>query len=381
MPRRRSPGEGSRTRRANGLWIGRVQQDGVRYQVASMDRQERDRLLRQLIRDLEAGKTPATAPRKKTLGQVVTEWLADRELTRPATYPTWRSYARHLLDSPLAGVVVAKLTTAEVLALYKSKLEAGYAPSTVRQVHRTLATALNWAVGQDVPVPAPLLKLQAPAVPKRARVQLTPAQAGRLFASLEERRDPLEALWVLCWYCSARLGELLALTWDDVNLAVGLIGIGRVLIRVVDGEPQTRAGKTESSRATLAIPDTATAVLRRQWRAQEERRRVAGRAWKEPQIGRLVVDRGDGGALRHEQAEQAFYQALEAASLPRCRPHDLRGASLSALREAGHDVLDVQKRARHASVATTLEHYVRGSDAADRRAAETLERLVHGATS
>jgi integrase len=384
VARRRGRGEGSRfTRERDGrkLYIGRVQVDGARHQVASRDARERDRLLRALIRDLEAGNAPASVPRRMVLRQVVAVWLADRELTRPATYPTWKSYARHLLDCPLAGVRVGALTPAAVTAFYRERLGAGYAPSTVRQIHRTLQACLNWAVGQEVPVPAPVLKMQAPAVAVVERVQLTPAQVGRLFRSLRERDDPLEALWRLVYYTAARLGEGLALPWINVDLGAGEIWLTRILVKSVGGEPRTRPGKSKGSQAVLAIPPDAVDALRRHWLRQEERRALLGAAWMEQRAGRLVVDRGDGGSLRHEQAEQAFYQALEAAGLPRCRPHDLRGAALSALREAGHDVLDVQRRARHASVQTTLESYVRASDAADRRAAETLERLVHDSSS
>jgi integrase len=376
MPKRRGWHEGTRYRRADGLHVGRVQFDGTRHQVTSTDPRERDRLLRALIRDLEAGRAAGNRPRRTTLRAVAEEWLADRALTRPATYPTWRSYARHLTDGPLGAAVVARLTGAQVTAFLAGRAAAGYAPATVRQIHRTLMACLNWAVGQDVPVPAPVLKMRAPAVAAVERVQLTPAQVGRLFGSLRERADPLEALWRLVYYTAARLGEGLALPWINVDLGAGEIWLTRILVKSVDGEPRTRPGKSKGSQAVLAIPPDAVDALRRQWLRQEERRALLGVAWKEPRTGRLVFDRGDGGALRHEQAEEALYAALDAAGLPRCRPHDLRGAALSALREAGHDVLDVQRRARHASVQTTLESYVRASDAADRRAAETLERLV-----
>jgi integrase len=381
MPRRRGTHEGYRYRRKDGLHVGRVQFEGKRHQISSANARERDRLLRELIRDLEAGKTPSNLPRRKTLGQVVAEWLEDRRLTRPATYPTWKSYSRHLSAGDLAGLRVGALTTVQITAFYAAKLDAGYAQSTVRQIHRTLVTCLNWAVGQDVPVPAAVLKMTAPAVDQVDRVQLTPAQVGLLFRTSRDAGDPLEALWRLVWYCSARLGELLALSWDNAGRGGDRVRLVRVLVGVRDGEPRTRPGKTRSSQADLAVPPDAIEALRRHWLAQEGRRTLLGAGWKEPAIGRLVFDRGDGGAFRHEQVEQAWYAALETAGLPRCRVHDLRGASLSALREAGHDVLDVQKRARHASVQTTLDSYVRGTDAADARAAQTLERLVHEAAS
>jgi len=379
MPKRRGKHEGSRFRRANGLYVGRVMWDRRLYQVSSMDRLERDRLLRETIRQLEAGAVAANPPRHKTLAQVVPEWLADRALTKPATYPTWKSYSRHLTEGALGPVKVAALVPAQVVAFLHAKRRAGYAQSTVRQIHRTLTTCLNWAVGQGVPVQAAVLKMTAPAVDEVDRVQLGPAQVGRLFRSLDATDDPLAALWRLTWYASTRLGELLALTWDNVDLAAGTVRVVRILVKAVDGEAVCRPGKTKQSRAVLAVPPDAVAALRRHWRQQEERREVVGASWRTPTVGRLVFDRGDGGALRHEQAEQALYEALERAGLPRCRPHDLRGAALSALNAAGHDVLDIQKRARHANVATTLNAYIRGPDPSDREAADTLERLVREA--
>lgn len=376
MAKRRGWHEGTRYRRRDGVYVGRVQYDRVRYQVTSTDPRERDRLLRALIRDLEQSKTPAVAPRRKSLTQVVTEWLADRALTKPATYPTWKSYARHLTEGELGRVVAAALTAPQVVDFLRAKQEAGYAQSTVRQIHRTLMACLNWAVGQDVPVPAAVLKMTAPAVEDVDRVQLTPAQVGHLFRSLDATDDPHGALWRLTWYAATRLGELLALTWDNVDLGVGTVRVVRVLVKAVDGEAVCRPGKTKQSRAILAVPPDAVDALRGHWLRQEERRDIVGPAWKTPAIGRLVFDRGDGGALRHEQAEQALYDALKQAGLPRCRPHDLRGAALSALNAAGMDVLDIQKRARHASVQTTIGAYIRGPDPSDREAAATLERLV-----
>jgi len=66
--------------------------------------------------------------------------------------------------------------------------------------------------------PAAVLKMRAPAVGEVERVQLTPAQVGLLFRTADELGDPLAALWRLTWYTSARLGELLVLTWPHVNL-------------------------------------------------------------------------------------------------------------------------------------------------------------------
>jgi integrase len=127
---------------------------------------------------------------------------------------------------------------------------------------------------------------------------------------------------------------------------------------VRDGEPTYREGKTRGSQATLPVPPDLADALKRHWVAQEGRKAAlvaSGGTWQERG---LVFDRGDGGSLRQEQAEKAFYAALSHAGLPRCRLHDLRGASGSALLEAGHGLVDIQRRLRHADIKTTVGTYL-----------------------
>ena len=370
--RRRGWHDGTRYTRRDGLHIGRVRFEGKRYQVSAADATERNRRLRQLIRDLEEGKQPSNVPRRKTLEQVAREWLDQVALTRPASYAGRKSYLEsHVLGHPIAAKRVGALTTGDLTALYRDRLQAGYAASTVRELHGKLRACLNWAAGQDVPVRPSVLAMDPPAVAKTERIQLSPAQVGQLFRSSEG--DPLGCLWRLTWYCATRLGESLALRWADVDLGGQRITVRRILVGVKDGEPAYREGKSRQSQATLPIPPGLVDALRRHWTAQEARRAALGPAWRDLD---LVFDRGDGGSLGHKQAERVWYRTLRNAGLPRCRLHDLRGASGSALLEAGHGLVDIQRRLRHASIQTTVGSYLQPTTAADERAAATLERLV-----
>jgi integrase len=226
--------------------------------------------------------------------------------------------------------------------------------------------------------------MDPPAVAKTERTQLSPAQVGQLFRSTEG--DPLGCLWRLTWYCATRLGESLALRWSDVDLGGQRITVRRILVGVKDGEPAYRDGKSKQSQATLPIPPGLVDALRRHRTAQEAQRAALGPAWRPLD---LMFDRGDGGSLGHKQAERVWYRTLRSAGLPRCRLHDLRsaglprcrlhdlrGASGSALLEAGHGLVDIQRRLRHASIQTTVGSYLQPTTAADERAAATLERLV-----
>jgi integrase len=225
-------------------------------------------------------------------------------------------------------------------------------------------------------MPLAVLKMDPPSAVGVERTQLTPAQVGHLIRRSDA--DALGCLWRLTWYCATRVGESLALRWSDVDLGGRRITLRRILVGVRDGEPTYREGKTRGSQATLPVPPDLVDALKRYWAAQEGRKAAlvaSGGTWQERG---LVFDRGDGGSLRKEQAEKAFYAALSDAGLPRCRLHDLRGASGSALLEAGHGLVDIQRRLRHADIKTTVGAYLQPTTEADERAAATLERLVAG---
>lgn len=374
-------------RRTDGLWVGRVVFEGKRHQVTAAKEADCARRLRGVIRELEEGRNPANVPRRRTVAQVGREFLAHTALTRPATLASRRSYLEnHLLGRdaadpkdrirphPLAAKRVADVTPSDLRALYAAKA-ADLAPSTVRQLHRIVKTMFGWAAGEGVPVQPGVLRLASPDVPAVERVQLTPAQVARLFRSAAERGDDLEAVWRLIWYTGCRLGEVLALPWENVDLGRREVLIRRILRRVEPGtgRPIWGSGKTFEGRRPLPVGDDAVAALRRHFARQQERRAELGAAWREHG---LVFDRGDGGAFRHEAVEARFYAALATAKLPRCRVHDLRGASGTALREAGHDLVDIQRRLGHANIATTVGSYLRPTVDADRRTADTLERVV-----
>jgi integrase len=71
----------------------------------------------------------------------------------------------------------------------------------------------------------PAADLELPSVPKSEMVTLTREQAGRLL-KVAERRPLMRLLVMLGVASGARLGELPALCWTDVDLDAGTVRIG-----------------------------------------------------------------------------------------------------------------------------------------------------------
>jgi integrase len=105
----------------------------------------------------------------------------------------------------------------------------GLSARSVLHVHRALHRALRQAVRWRLLAVNPAADLELPPVTDAPMVTLTHEQARALLAVAEGWQHTLVLLGLAT---GARLGELLALRWTDVDLQAGTIRIGRSL-RVV----------------------------------------------------------------------------------------------------------------------------------------------------
>ena len=133
--------------------------------------------------------------------------------------------------------------------------------------------------------------------------------------------DRLEALYVLAIHTGMRLGELLALRWQDVDLENAVVCVRRTLTRsggkVAFGEPKTKKSR-RSIRLTPQAVEALRAHLKRQLRDIES-------------LGDRYQDQGlvfttDTGALINPSnlRQHSFASLLKRAGLPHMRFHDLR---------------------------------------------------------
>jgi len=164
-----------------------------------------------------------------------------------------------------------------------------------------------------------------PAPPADERKVLSFEELERLVAALPAFYRPL----VVCAaYTGMRLGELRALTWQDVNFDRGLIYVRRAM----DLDVVRLYTKTKSSR-TVGLPDH-LAVLLRQWATE----------CPPSELG-LVFPRPSGRVLEPSDfRKRVFKPALVRAGLdPSFRIHDLRHTAASWYVRAGASVVDLMR--------------------------------------
>ncbi|MFF1444643.1 site-specific integrase [Streptomyces sp. NPDC058295] len=199
---------------------------------------------------------------------------------------------------------------------------------------------------------------------KRAR--RSGAQPGLEAASAAH--DSLYAAYVLILVLGFRRGEVLGLTWENVNLDAGEISVQmqlqRINRRLVHDET-----KTEASTAVLPLPEICIAALQRRQKEWELAKQAAGELWSDFDF---VFSTRYGTPFEPRNFNRRFVDRSTRAGVRQIRLHDTRHTCGSLLA-----ALDVHPRVamqilRHSKIAVTMEVYTHVPSEATRRALRKL---------
>jgi integrase len=167
------------------------------------------------------------------------------------------------------------------------------------------------------------------------------------------RNDRLEALYVVAVTLGLRQGEILGLSWADVDLGAGRLQVRHALQRF-DHAYHLVEPKSARSRRTLLLPLAARSALERHRRRQEEEQSQAGELWQDHG---LVFTTAIGGPLDSTGVTAALQRHLARAGLRRQRFHDLRHACASLLLSRGVSPRVVMEMLGHSQISLTLDTY------------------------
>ncbi len=178
-------------------------------------------------------------------------------------------------------------------------------------------------------------------------------------------------LWLLAICSGARLGELLALTWDDVDLTRGCIRVNKTLTQV-QGAWIVGSTKTQAGGRTIALPSEAIGALTAHRAEVAERRLKAGAAWQ----GNLVFCGALGEPISRFAVAQAIRAVCEQAGLRPLTTHGLRHLHASLLLAEGLPIAAVSSRLGHANSAITMSVYAHMIGKGGTAATGAMERAL-----
>lgn len=376
MGKRRGQNEGSISLRKDGRWEARVT---VGYKsgrqrrkcIYGKTRQEVSRKLSSLLTDIERG-LPVTDD-KQTVRAYLEHWLAftAKSRIRERTFTRYGELLNRHVIPAVGSLALTKLTPQRLDQLWSQMADGGLSPRTVTQARAILRSALNTAMKHGlVPRNASALT-SAPRVERHQATFLTEEQAVALLKSAHGH--PLEGIVCLGLLCGMRMGEILGLTWADIDLDSKRLTIQRQQQRV-GSEIALVDTKTGKSVRNIELPAQAVAALKRHRDRQSTNvRPAAGERWI---VSGRVFTNETGGPLENGTALRQFHRLLEAAKLPKMRLHDLRHSCATILLARGAPARDVMELLGHSTIAMTMNVYGHAMPNAMRNAASIMEKAL-----
>lgn len=171
-----------------------------------------------------------------------------------------------------------------------------------------------------------------------------------------------------------RQGEILGLSWADVDLDAATVTVTHALQRV-DGRLVLVEPKSRTSRRVVPLPAFAIDALQAQRRRQRHDRLLAGSRWQ-PDERHLVFTTTIGTPLDGIAVTRRFQAVLRRAGLPHQRFHDLRHAYASLLLARGVAARVVMETLGHSQIALTLNTYSHVMPALARAAADEMDAVL-----
>jgi integrase len=357
MANKRGNGEGSIYRRRDGRWVGQylvhtAKGPKYRYLYGKTRAVVAEKLTRAMA-DRDSGLIFDAG--KVTVGDYLDRWLADtvKGTVRTSTYERNEEIVRLHIKPSLGRVGLKKLTPTHVRGLYSEKLDSGLAPATVRRIHSTLHKALSQAVSDGI-VPRNAAHVKAPRPAPEEIRPLSEDEARAILDAARQSGERFEALYVLAITTGLRRGEVLGLRWDDADLELGTLRVGRALVREGGrhtlGETKTRRGRRQIN----LTPRTVNSLKKHRKKQLEEKMKLAG-LYKDHG---LIFASGVGTPVNPENlVKRSFKPLLKKAGLPEIRFHDLRHTCATLLLSRGVHPKLVQELLGHATIAMTLDTY------------------------
>jgi integrase len=376
---KRANGEGSIGPRPDGkpgYWGRLTLPGGKRKAVFGLTRREVEKELTRLKAERDRGAAVPTG--RLTVGGYLDRWL--RDVVRPnVTESTYGDYERsvRLHLKPAFGLKqLSRLQAADVQQWLAAELAKGSRPETVTKWLNHLRIALSQALKWRLVAENMASLATSPRTERRAIPELPFTAPEKLLEAVQGAR--YEAAYYLALGLGLRIGEVLGLRWEDVDLERRLVTVKRSLQRLNRAwalqEPKTEAGIRR-----VGLPRLVVEALRAHRIRQHEERLRIGESWGAGgEWGNLVFTDPLGDPAWAEVVRQHLYDHLAAAGLPRIRPHDLRHGMVSLLLNEGVSLAGVSKLAGHASVGITSDRYGHLTDRVAIEAADVMDSVLRG---
>lgn len=287
---------------------------------------------RKAFDDWLASEDKVAIEKVQTVEQWAKHWLEIYKKDKIA-YKSYKNYELYVNKHIIPAIGKVKLVDVRPAHIEKIYLdEANLSDSARKHIHLALKGIFKTAVDNNFCKSSPVDKVSSPAV---ANDEPEIFSADEVTAILTAAKDHKYGLYVnLLLYTGLRMGELLGLQWNDIDLDNDLIIVRRAIAKVEKGwEPKS----TKTNRVRyIAVPEPLKETLQEQSRG-----------------GLFILCNPDGSHLTPHQFERRYRTFFEQNGLTYRSPHKCRHTFATFLLKGNADLRSIQSMLGHSKISTT----------------------------
>lgn len=237
--------------------------------------------------------------------------------------------------------------------------------ATVSSVKRILHICLEKAVDEELISKNPCSKVK---LPNAQKPEMKTLKKEELSAFLEEtKKSDCYEFYYLELTTGLRLGEICALTWDDLDIENKTINVNKSVMRV-NNKIVVNTPKTKSSIRKVKLCNECVELL-----LQLKQKQIVESKYMFPSP---VT-----GELRDTAAvTRRLHRIQDRAGIPRIRFHDLRHSFATLSLEQGVDIKTVSHMLGHTDAGFTMNTYMHVTDTMQESVANTMGNLLDSNT-
>jgi len=290
-----------------------------------------------------------------TTQNLLTEWLENyqKEHVKARTYQRYRGLISMHISPSLGEKKITELGRKEIQEFLATQKKDGnlrngekLSATSTNMMLTLLNLAFEYACDMEYVEENPCVRVRRVKSESKKIEAFTREEQKAIEKTIEGSEDRRLHGILLCLYSGLRIGELLALTWNDVDLERGVIKVTKTVYRERDENGEWRLfedlPKTKASDRVIPLPEYMVEVLRQDLASARSQ---------------YVVENKKGERMSIRSYQYLFEKLTERAGARKLNFHALRHTFATRAIECGMDVRTVADLMGHKNASITLNRY------------------------
>lgn len=296
---------------------------------------------------------------------------------KPITLYNYRSQVKNHLDSTFGNMKLKDIKTktlSDFFTTYTIK-DKPLNPSTAKKIYTVIQAIFTYAVSQGFIKETPCKNVRLPKADasdvEAKRKYLTEEEFPRFYSMFDIEKSDFDRMILLLLHTGMRSGEMLGLSWNDIDFEKKFIYINHTLSDV-GGNHFLTTPKTKGSKRIIPMSEKTYEILKIQKKFQLHQRMLLGK-FEHPE---MVFTSALGNYKDRSCLNTQFRRFLKGSDFEFMTLHCLRHSNATFLLNQGVDLKLVSEHLGHSDISTTGNIYADVLESSKRKLAEIIDLKI-----